>query len=215
MAPTYPVNDDDDAKNLPGVLIGRFPGDNFQGNKEDDGNGTVHDIGDQWGNPWFLATHVLADFLYQVALGAIQGLVEVNRYSRPFLDMSIGWACSKDKRATLPKVCTQTKGGKDSTLDSSTGSPYACARALIFAGDGVLQRSKSHAKAGLHMNEQIERGRGDAPFKMGDSVSAADLSWSYASVLDALKTRWEAVKALQAKDEGLLVSANAWKKYCE
>mmetsp|Transcript_102144 Transcript_102144/g.181416 ORF Transcript_102144/g.181416 Transcript_102144/m.181416 type:complete len:126 (-) Transcript_102144:210-587(-) len=72
-----------------------------------------------------------------------------------------------------------------------------CASALLKAGDGVLERAKYHAESGLQMPEEIE-GHAGHPFPPGAGVSAANLTWSYASVLDALSARRAAALAVSA-----------------
>ena len=46
----YQINQDDNKANIPGVLLGRYPGDSYAG-----------------GNPWQLLTAVLAKLFYQGA----------------------------------------------------------------------------------------------------------------------------------------------------
>ncbi len=61
----------------------------------------------------------------------------------------------------------------------------ASALAAVFAnqGDGVLVRLRSHVLArGLHLDEQIDRNN-------GEQLSAKDLTWSYAEVLNAMHHR--------------------------
>lgn len=47
---SYPVNQEDNAKGIPGILYGRYEGDNYDG-----------------GNPWQLLTAVLGELFYQIA----------------------------------------------------------------------------------------------------------------------------------------------------
>lgn len=65
------------------------------------------------------------------------------------------------------------------------------AEALFQAGDAVMQRIYHHVKKdGCHLAEQIDRVN-------GKQLGAADLSWSYATTLVALKYRDEAAAALK------------------
>jgi glucoamylase len=68
--------------------------------------------------------------------------------------------------------------------------PRALAQALASAGDGALLRIRYHT-AGLnfHMPEQLDK-------NTGDMTSAYDLTWSYATVLKAMKARGDAVRVL-------------------
>jgi len=191
MAPHYMVNALDDEQGLPGVLIGRFPGDNYQGYSE---NGTAsypnspEEAGSHlWGNPWFLTSQVLAELLYELASAAAVGELQVDKLSRSFLSEAPGWGEPVSGRGCpkLRKVCLLRHGGG-----------VKCARRLLKAGDGVMARAKHHALPGLHMSEQIE-GHSGHPFPPGAAVSAPDLTWSYGSVLDALAARKKAEHAIQ------------------
>lgn len=51
----YPINQQDNAANIPGILIGRYPGDTYAG-----------------GNPWQLLTAVLAELFYKGATAMTQ-----------------------------------------------------------------------------------------------------------------------------------------------
>lgn len=186
MAPFYVINQVDDEQGLPGILIGRFPGDNYQGYAENGSasspNSPTPPVGPLWGNPWYLTTNFLAELLYQVAIAAAEGKLEVDELSQGFLSTAPGWAKPADERST-------------SDICLTAGANRACAEALVAAGDGVLVRAKAHALPGLHLSEQIE-GHYGHPFPPGAAVSAADLSWSYSSVLDALAARTVAVGLL-------------------
>ena len=68
--------------------------------------------------------------------------------------------------------------------------PLALARALASAGDGALLRIRYHtAELGFHMPEQLEK-------TTGKMSSAYDLTWSYATVLKAMKARGDALRML-------------------
>jgi glucoamylase len=57
------------------------------------------------------------------------------------------------------------------------------AKYFAAQGDGVLVRLRSHVTArGFHLDEQIDR-------NTGAQVSAKDLTWSYAEVLNAMMYR--------------------------
>jgi glucoamylase len=59
----------------------------------------------------------------------------------------------------------------------------AAADLFLRAGDSVLLRLRAHVEAdGFHLDEQIDR-------NTGAQTSAADLTWSYAEVLNAMTTR--------------------------
>jgi len=71
------------------------------------------------------------------------------------------------------------------SIDSKQNTAAALAQAMMGAGDGVLLRIRKHVLgAGLHLAEQLDRAT-------GQPMSAADLTWSYATVLKALHARPE------------------------
>ena len=62
-------------------------------------------------------------------------------------------------------------------------SASALAKFFAAQGDGVLLRLRSHVTArGFHLDEQIDRNN-------GAQISAKDLTWSYAEVLNAMSHR--------------------------
>ena len=73
---------------------------------------------------------------------------------------------------------------------SSTDRDAALTNSLIQAGDAVLQRIYYHvAGDNFHLAEQLDK-------NSGYQISARDLTWSYADVLVALKTRKEFVASV-------------------
>ena len=68
-------------------------------------------------------------------------------------------------------------------VGAATAGAAELAEALAGAGDGVMVRIRTHvAGAGFHLAEQLDRGT-------GNPMSAADLTWSYATVLKAVHAR--------------------------
>merc|ERR1719343_1557527 len=67
MGDKYEVNHIDDAAGLPGVLIGRYPGDEYSGVIMNPSNATPICQGYNCGNPWFMTTHTLAEHLFTLA----------------------------------------------------------------------------------------------------------------------------------------------------
>eukprot|EP01129_Flabellula_baltica_P000376 TRINITY_DN1039_c0_g1_i1.p1 TRINITY_DN1039_c0_g1~~TRINITY_DN1039_c0_g1_i1.p1 ORF type:complete len:504 (+),score=104.61 TRINITY_DN1039_c0_g1_i1:109-1620(+) len=69
------------------------------------------------------------------------------------------------------------------SLPDKTITKEQLSQALRSAGDSVLLRIRHHVKdSGFHLSEQIDR-------NTGVEVSATDLTWSYATVLKAMKAR--------------------------
>eukprot|EP00933_Yihiella_yeosuensis_P073026 TRINITY_DN81594_c0_g1_i1.p1 TRINITY_DN81594_c0_g1~~TRINITY_DN81594_c0_g1_i1.p1 ORF type:complete len:594 (+),score=134.70 TRINITY_DN81594_c0_g1_i1:58-1839(+) len=171
MGPTYLVNKDDDEKGLPGVLIGRYPGDAYDGAGE---QGTCN----LCGNPWFVTTHGLAETLYQAA----KLLAEKKQDS----DDTDSTFSAEDVKSLFGQIA----GSKECL------KKHGVSKILICLGDGILERAKSHTLSpGMHMSEQIERGGMDQPLPTGAQMGVPDLTWSYGSLLDALASRAEAVTA--------------------
>lgn len=182
MGPVYEVNALDDAEGLPGVLLGRYPGDEYSGVIMSPAGTEPLCEGYGCGSAWFLTTHGLAEVIYATAEAAAQGKVVLSSLNRDFLLLAMDLA--------LPKALR----GKHRAIP---GSARELAERLVAGGDGVLLRAKHHAGEGLHMSEQIYRGDGKLPgLRPGAMIGARDLTWSYASLLDAMATRAEAVEAL-------------------
>lgn len=184
MAPTYQVNQVDDEAGIPGLLIGRYPGDEYTGVIMSAGAEPVCS-GFNCGNPWFVATHGMAEVMYTAAGAAGREELQGDGLNDKFLIRAGKLAGLSDQNA---KKLTWKPIGK------------ACYEklkdALIKAGDSLLIRAKHHAGPGLHMSEQIYRGNDKMPpLTVGQMVGVEDLTWSYASVLDALHARSEAMAA--------------------
>lgn len=115
------------------------------------------------GNPWVLSTAALAQLLYRGA----SYILDNGLPSTDALDM---WATALNLG----------KGASDLPSD-----PSAVATLFAASGDGVLLRLRKHVEAdGFHLAEQIDR-------NTGKQISATDLTWSYAEVLNAMDKRAE------------------------
>lgn len=184
MAPYYEVNLKDDALGLPGTLIGRYPGDEYSGVIMSP-NFTDPCVGLNCGNPWFLTTNGLAELIYEAARASALGKLSADKTNGRFLLTAIGLAKPAAERyQPVP-------------LPQGEGAGKELAKLLIAGGDGVLERVKHHMLDGMHMSEQIYRGGPNyPPVKAGAQFGVRDLTWSYASLLDALASRQEAVEAL-------------------
>jgi len=184
MAQAYEVNSIDDDAGLPGVLIGRYPGDEYSGVIMEPADAKSVCLGYNCGSAWFLATHGLAEFIYASADAAAKGDMKADGMNRHYLLAAMDWALPKAQR------------GRSKALP---GTAKKLAKKLINGGDGVLARAKHHASSDLHMSEQIYRGDDKLPgVTPGEMIGARDLTWSYASLLDALASRADAVEAVSA-----------------
>lgn len=136
----FPINSGDDGKNIPGILYGRYEGDQYAG-----------------GNPWVLTTACLAEVFYRA------GSEVTTQQAMPSAEAMVHW------NKILGGVAADTADG--------------LARQMAMTGDGILARIKYHTVgAGLHMPEQLDK-------NTGYEISATDLTWSYATVLKAVKSR--------------------------
>lgn len=114
------------------------------------------------GNPWVLTTAALANVLYRGASYTVKNGV-------PSSDAVNVWADAFNLDANVLK-------GQSATELANT---------FAAAGDSVLLRLRTHVTAkNFHLDEQIDR-------NSGEQMSAEDLTWSYAEVLNAMKSRDE------------------------
>ncbi|KAI9692125.1 MAG: glycoside hydrolase 15 protein [Bathelium mastoideum] len=132
---------------------------------EDVYNGT----GTTLGNPWYLTTAALAELFYRAANSYnTSGFIAVTNTSLPF------W--------------TYFAPNANATAGSSYSSPSTTYNALIGSlegwADAFVRRIKYHTPAGGHLSEEFNRNTGIAQ-------GAADLTWSYASLLTTAFARAE------------------------
>lgn len=124
------------------------------------------------GNPWVLTTGCLAQLFYRGAAATLHQSPHVNP------EMAARWS------RTLSNHTQRTI-----TMDD-LATPARLAQALADAGDGALQRIRYHtADLNFHMPEQLDK-------NTGKMTSAYDLTWSYATVLKAMKARAEVMALL-------------------
>lgn len=143
----YNINRADTSSGLPGVLYGRYQGDNYAG-----------------GNPWVLTTAALASLFYR-------GASHILQHGVPSASVLAEWKSAFNAPSDLP-------------TDKAT-----LAKVFASQGDGVMLRLRSHTEArGFHLDEQIDR-------NSGVQMSAKDLTWSYAEVLNAMYYRDQYVKS--------------------
>ena len=121
------------------------------------------------GNPWYLCTAAMAEYMYRTSIEfGNAGQIEVSNISKPFFDYF------------APEAGLQV-----GQTYSSTGSKYNQAISSLNGwGDAFMRTIKYYTPENGHLAEEINRNTG-AP------QGAADLTWSYASVLTAAFARAE------------------------
>lgn len=165
----YQINAINKDKKIGGPLMGRYPNDVYDGNKS------------SYGNPWFLCTNLIAAFYYLVAEELLAGAkIKVTSLVKQFLDQ-----LDIDLNISIGTV-----------IDNKASCFKSFLQALVKEGDAILSAVKYHCVqyedgSGLHMSEQIDRAT-------GKQCSAPDLSWSYASLLTALRARQRALVLFQS-----------------
>ena len=119
------------------------------------------------GNPWYLCTAAFAQYMYaSSAEYALAGSISVTNTSLPF------WAYFAPK-ANLHAGQTYAQNSKQFR---------AATNALNGWGDAFFRTINFYTPSGGHLAEEINRDN-------GDPQGAADLTWSYASVLTAAFAR--------------------------
>lgn len=120
MAPYYEVNAVDRTQGLVGLLIGRYPGDTYCGY----GSCGTKD----YGNPWFIATHALAEQLYFVAKAWCEDRLTI-----------------QDAKAL-------------STLWKQLSRGVVTSSNAVEMADSIMKQVKAHVvMPGVHMSEQIQK----------------------------------------------------------
>jgi len=113
------------------------------------------------GNPWVLSTAALASLCYRAADDILSN-------GAPSDEALEYWTTAFNAPSAL------------SDLRMKKG---ALAQVFAAQGDGVLLRLRNHVEADdFHLDEQIDR-------NTGEQMSAEDLTWSYAEVLNAMHYR--------------------------
>jgi len=176
---SFAVNKLDDDAGIPGVLTGRYPQDHYQGS-----------------NPWILTTQALGRLYYENVKELAQARrVVVTALNRDFFQQTLAHA-NKFPRHTLASarhVATLGDRLGNGTVLEHAKEPelfVALMKMLLSQGDGQLIRVKHHIEDNnFHMPEQLSGSE-------GASVSAVDLTWSYATAIAALTSRKSALTEL-------------------
>jgi glucoamylase len=140
----YPINGDDAARGI-GPMLGRYPGDVYDGD-------TDALVGD---HPWAITTANFAELYYRLASKITSSrTVPADSLAAPFL-AQVGLTASS--------------------------APLDAATALRSAGDAMLQAIVYHSDH-FELSEQFDA-------YSGYEKSVANLSWSYAAFLSAVRAR--------------------------
>lgn len=130
------------------------------------------------GNPWILTSGCLAQLYYRASTAVAEGHFYEHGNNKEQIQAWIrALATNTSAVHTMPKL------NEDATA-------VELASALASAGDGVLIRIRYHTVGGgLHQPEQLDK-------NSGVEASATDLTWSYATLLKAMRQRASAHAAM-------------------
>ena len=170
--PDFSINKKDDELGLPGLLVGRYPNDVYNG-----GNTSQPSSG----NPWILCSSSLAEIFYTAAKEHIEAGIplQISDVNIEFFKLSLKHSQHVLNSTTVVELERKLIPGQD--LDNSLFQNMM--RALMATGDGILTRVAHHVKPyNFHLNEQINKDSGLAQ-------GAHDLTWSYGTVIGAIKAR--------------------------
>jgi len=130
----------------------------------------------------------------QAAKAAVSGIL-FGRYQGDTYDGGNPWILLSASAATLLYRQSEAMSKGGIIQDETASQMYEAILgqevtplSLIGAGDAILNFMKTFLTNGLHMNEQIDR-------DSGALTSAKDLTWNYANVLKAMRSRSLAVTA--------------------
>jgi glucoamylase len=170
--PDFSINKKDDELGLPGLLVGRYPNDVYNGGNTSQPSG---------GNPWILCSSSLAEIFYTAAKEHIEAGVplHISDVNIEFFKLSLEHSQHVLNSTTVVELRRKLVPGQN--LDRSLFQNMM--RALMATGDGILTRVAHHVKPyNFHLNEQINKDTGLAQ-------GAHDLTWSYGTVIGAMKAR--------------------------
>jgi glucoamylase len=147
----YPINQQDNANGLPGILIGRYPGDVYAG-----------------GNPWQLLTAVTAKMFYQSASALMEGngfgndddrnaWADLLRIDRNTPIGEFGRAIVSAGDAVMYRLFEHVKsknGHIDEQISKQTGLQVS-AKDLTWSYANILSSMKERAKVMKEMDERM------------------------------------------------------------
>ena len=148
--PDFSINRKDDELGLPGILVGRYPNDVYNG-----GNSSQPSSG----NPWILCSSSLAEIFYTAASEHIQAgqSLRISRVNIDFFKLSLEHSKHRLNATVLSELNGAVVAGK--TIDGFLFRGMM--KALTATGDGILTRVAHHVKPyNFHLNEQINKDTG-------------------------------------------------------
>jgi len=178
----YPINKQDDQENIPGLLVGRYPNDHYDG----------YSVGGS-GNPWILCTFSLAEMYYRNAEElAARGEVSITDTNHRFFQQVTEKAHpSRPNQLYSDALTSAIASGNKITLSEHPEVFSELLDAVVGKGDSLALRVHHHTK-GLdhHFNEQLN-------LENGGPQGANDLTWSYGTLIAAMQSRKRAVATLR------------------
>ena len=216
----YEINTADDKAGVPGLLVGRYQKDVY--------NGTTQIYDPPGGNPWVLNTHALAEVFYRNAASVMNTMtmaqegvddasIEVTELSAGFWGTVMALASYSDRHEPPTPMTTKTdirhprdpaaaaeeeeeshhhhpriQKGHHRFLINGTYSIGAqeAASALIRSGDALILRVKHHVGPGGLRMTE------QIDKTSGEPVGATDLTWAYSTALGAMRARSYAIAKL-------------------
>jgi glucoamylase len=157
----YAINSEKMKKENYGVLVGRYPGDNY--------NGVDWSKVEVDGNPWYLATSGLANYYYTLA----REYIVVGKISIPGVNTETPDVVKFFRQITGNESIKSGVYVKESKVFNEI------INGLVNSGNNIMKAVVHYAKPyNMRMSEQINR-------NTGKECSYRNLSWSYSSFLDA------------------------------
>ncbi len=159
--------------NLVGVGIGRYAEDIYNG------------YGTSIGNPWFLCTSTVAQSVYLIAhhlaTRDYDYNLEINELTRPFFGSIIDVIDCNENNCNPDNSIMSIPAHSLLYNDTISG--------LLAYGDSFLDVLREHHDSYGSMSEQFDR---DSGYMKG----AADLTWSYGSFWNAVRSRSKLIEAM-------------------
>lgn len=182
----FKINDIDDQKSIPGLLVGRYLHDTYNG-----GNSSQPGLG----NPWILCSASLAETYYRSAQAhRMQASITMNEYNQAFFKQVLQLSKPLHTSGAIQVQLSAMQnfvGTLGATVTPVTDKAMfeSIINAMALSGDAILLRIRHHVEAqAFHCTEQINK-------DMGAPQGAQDLTWSYGTVLAAMLARKEVVSA--------------------
>jgi len=190
FANEFAINSEDDSNDIPGVLVGRYANDVYDGCSSDGGS---------QGHAWILCTNALGDVYYRNAKALMDDNNIINNnednIDKLFDNGNKLKIYAKIIKRSFPKASNELIKLSDEWINNKLNFmdkfeiKNNIASYMTTTGDDQLTRIKYHIKGcNFHMSEQICETN-------GQEIGAYDLTWSYGTFLSAWYYRSEAINA--------------------